>query len=223
MGMITAVLNQKGGVGKSTLSTNYAAWLARSGANALLIDADPQATASTWASLRTQPDFQTIALSRDNMASEIMALAKNYDHVVIDGPPRAEKLARAIIIASDLVVIPIEPSGESNWAASETVEQIAQAKMIKENQKAVFLITRKIGNTVLGREINEMATEHETPILQNAVYQRVAFAESLTMGKTIFEWSPNSPAARDIGKISTEIMEIYEQENIPEQTCAQSA
>lgn len=221
--MITAFLNQKGGVGKSTLSTNYAAWLARSGTKTLLIDADPQGTASTWASLRENPDFQTIALSRDNMAMEIMEFVKSYDHVVIDGPPRAEKLARAIIIASDLVVIPIEPSGASNWAASETVTQINEARIIKPSQKAVFLVTRKIGNTVLGREISDIASEHETPILKNAVYQRVAFAESLTMGKTIFEWSPNTPAARDINLISTEIMEAHEQENISKQTYPQSA
>lgn len=221
--MIISFLNQKGGVGKSTLSTNVAAWLARDGASTLLIDADPQGTASMWASLREKPNFQTVALSRDNMAREIIQLGETYDNVVIDGPPRAEHIARAIIIASDLVVIPIEPSAASIWAAGDTVSQLTEARMIKETQKSVFVVTRKIGNTVLGRDINTMAAQHQTPILNNCVHQRVAFAEALTMGKTTFEWSPGSPAARDIEKISTEILENYGQENISEHAKAETA
>ena len=105
--------NQKGGVGKSTLSTNAADYLHRQGFKTLLIDADPQGTTNDWAARRDEMPFPVMALARNNMAQEILGHAVNYDHVVIDGPPRAEALSRAVIIASDLIVIPIEASGAS--------------------------------------------------------------------------------------------------------------
>lgn len=193
---------------------NFASWLSRQGENVLLIDADPQTTSSNWASLRQVQDFQAIAISNENMAYEIAELKFEYDHIVIDGPPRAERIARSIIIASDLIVIPIEPSAASIWAAGDTIEQIAQAQRVKEKLNSVFLVTRKIANTVLGRDITAMAQDLEIPVLANAVHQRIAFAEALSLGKTIFEWAPNSAAVRDIEKISTEIMEVYAQKDV---------
>ena len=87
-------------------------------------------------------------MSRDNMAGEVFQLGKAYDHIVIDGPPRAERIAGTIMMATDMVVMPIVPSAASIWAAKETVEQLRDAKVIKQSQKSAFLVTRKIGNSV---------------------------------------------------------------------------
>ena len=148
------------------------------------------------------------------MAKEILGMAVDYDHVVIDGPPRAETLSRAVIAASDMVIIPIEPSGASHWAASTTVQQLNEWQAFKETQKSAFVVSRVIGNTVLGRDIREMAAEHGMNIFDNTITQRVAFAEALTMGQSIFEWAGGGDAAREFEKFMKEVVAYDEQEEL---------
>lgn len=208
--MIISFLNQKGGVGKTTLAVNIAAELARNEHDVLLIDADKQGSASTWASLREDTDFKVVSLARENMARDAIKLAENHGHTVIDGPPHAESISRSCIVASDIVLLPIEPSGLSTWASDLTVRQIQEAQEIKTNLKCGFVVSRKIGNTIIGREIRTLAAEQNIPILAAEIKQRVAYAESLTMGKTIFEWAPESLAAREIEKLAEEILASHE-------------
>ena len=118
----------------------------------------------------------------------------------------AEEIARSCIIAADFVALPIEPSGLSTWAADLTVKQVQEAQEYKDTLKCVFVVSRKIGNTVIGRQIREMAAEGSIPILTAEVESRVPFAESLTMGQTIFEWAPQSPAAHEIQSLTKEIL-----------------
>ena len=211
--MIIAFLNQKGGVGKSTAAMNAADWIHREGHSVLLIDADPQGTTSDWAALREELPWPVMKLTRQNMAKEIMHHGENYDYVVIDGPPRAEALSRAIIIASDMVVLPIEPSGASDWASKTTIEQVREALEYKETLKSVFLVSRMISGTVISREIRDHVAEHEIPILPHGVTNRVQFAEAMTLGKTIFEYAPKSEAAKEISTIMKDIGEFYHGEN----------
>ncbi len=220
--MILSFLNQKGGVGKSTLSTNAADYLHRQGFKTLLIDADPQGTTNDWASRRDETPFPVVALARGNMAQEILGLAGNYDHIVIDGPPRAESLSRAVVIASDLIVIPIEASGASDWASQTTIRQIQEARQYKENLRSVFLVTRVIVNTVISRSIRDHVADHGIPLLRGTIANRVPFAEALTMGKTIFEWDPGSTAALEFSAVMQEIGVFYEQERSDKATPQQT-
>jgi chromosome partitioning protein len=214
MSLVISFLNQKGGVGKSTLSINVAACFALLGQRVLLIDADKQGTSSTWASLRLETGFQVVSMSRENMARDALKLAADFDFTIIDGPPQAETVSRSCIVASDLVVVPIEPGGASRWSSDLTVRQLKEAEELKPTLKCGFVVSRKIGGTVLGRDTRLMAADAGIPIFGTEIEQRVAYAEAMTMGKTIFEWSVRTQAVSEIQALTHELLDVLNEQNI---------
>ena len=206
--MIVGVLNQKGGVGKTTLSVNLAACLARTGARVLLIDADPQGSSLDWAAARQgEPLFSVVGFPRATIHKEIAQLGLGYDHIIIDGPPRVTALARSAIMASDIVVIPVQPSPYDIWAAEEVVKLITEARVYKENIKSVFVVNRKITNTAIGRDVREALAAYPIHVLDASVAQRVVFAEAAAQGQAIFEIDPTGPAVAEMEAVAAELME----------------
>ncbi|HUO54160.1 MAG TPA: ParA family partition ATPase [Rhodoblastus sp.] len=202
--MIVGVLNQKGGVGKTTIAVNLASSFSQAGQRALLVDADPQGSALAWSAARErEPDFVVVGMAKPTLHREIPALARNYDVVVIDGAPRVNELGRAAIMASDLVLIPVQPSPYDVWAAAETVQLIREARQFKENLRAAFLVNRKIANTAIGRDFHAaLAQFPETPVLDVGLAQRVVFAESAARGLSVLEAAPRGEAAREIQRLA---------------------
>ena len=207
--MIIGVLNQKGGVGKTTISVNLAASLARNGARVLLIDADPQGSALDWAAARDgDPLFSVVGFPRPSIHKEIGQIGQGYDHIVIDGPPRVTDLARSAIMASDIVLIPVQPSPYDIWAADEVVKLIDEAKVYKENLKSVFVVNRKITNTAIGRDVGEALAAYPILVLTATVTQRVVFAEAAAQGKSVYEIDAGGSAAREIEAVKVELMGV---------------
>lgn len=207
--MIISVQNQKGGVGKTTLAVHICHALAIRGALVLLVDADPQGSARDWVAAREeQPPFQVVGLDRPTIHRDLPAMLKNYDHVVIDGPPRVTDLARSAIIAADLVLIPVQPSPYDVWAAQEVINLVREASVFKEKLKSAFVINRKIVNTAIGRDVAEALSSYELPVLKSQICQRVSFAESAASGQTVLETDPKGLAAQEVITLVQELLEV---------------
>ena len=129
--MIVALLNQKGGVGKTTLATHIAGELAMRGQHVVLLDADPQGSSLDWTQRRSQQGlprlFSAVGLARETL-HQAPELARRADHVVIDGPPRIAALARSALLAAERVLIPVQPSPYDLWASAEMVALIREAQ-----------------------------------------------------------------------------------------------
>src|SRR5450631_1732931 len=116
---VICLLNQKGGVGKTTLALNIAASFALAGDAVLYVDADPQANALDWSAVRQQPPlFNVVGMPRNTLHTQLPTLGAKYDWTFIDGPPLAGDVAKSAILASDLIIIPVQPSGADKWSTN---------------------------------------------------------------------------------------------------------
>jgi len=213
--MIISLLNQKGGVGKTTLAVHLATALAQRNKKILLVDADPQGSSLDWSLSRSEDDaalISVIGMPKAIIHKELPKISTDFDFVVIDGAPRVYEVARSAIVASDLVLIPVQPSPYDIWAAKEIVDLIKELTHFKENLKAAFVINRKIVNSAIGRDVVETLAEYEIPVLKSHICQRVSFAESAAIGSTVLETGAENQASQEIEALTKEIMELMENE-----------
>ena len=204
--MIIGVLNQKGGVGKTTVSVNLAHALIQRGHRVLLVDADPQGSALAWSAARTDdPLFPVVGMPKPTLHKDLPAVARDYHFVIIDGAPRVNELGRSAIMASDFVLIPVQPSPYDVWASADIVGLVREARTFKDGLKAAFTINRKIVNTAIGRDVVEALADYGLPVLDAALCQRVAYAESAAQGRTVLEVEPGGRAAGEVRRLAATV------------------
>lgn len=208
---VIAILNQKGGVGKTTIATNLAAVFAITGQRVQYIDADPQATALDWSATRTAASlFPVIGIPKNTLHRDMPTLAAPYEWTFIDGPPLVFDVAKSAIMASDLILIPVQPSAFDIWSAKKITDLIGEAQMYKPSLICGFTINRKAANTAISRDFRQSLKTAfpESMIFATEIGQRVAFVESAARGLTVIETEPKGQAAREIQNLAAEIREI---------------
>ena len=121
----------------------------------LLVDADPQGSALDWQEQRAADGaFPVIGLAKTRLHREIPVIGRHYDWVVIDGPPRANDLAKSAIAASDIVLIPVQPSPFDVWAAQDILTLVEECAVLKPVD-ARFVVNRLFLGTRLAAEVRD--------------------------------------------------------------------
>lgn len=192
MAKIIGIVQVKGGAGRSTLATNLAGELSKQG-RTVLIDGDmPQGTSASWYAIRQQggkADGLTADTAKDHR--ELIDKTEHYrqtaDFIVLDGPPRIAEMTRAILVLSDLCLVPVGASVAEIWATADVLALLEEARKVRPVD-ARMVWTRHRPYTNLAKELAAQAQgELGLPILKTPMGMRVAYMEALGAGLTAAE------------------------------------
>lgn len=205
---VIAVINQKGGTGKTTLSLNLAAGLARRGPTAV-IDADPQRSISQWIAMGDGEHVLPIATPiGDSPAATIAALKKSHRYVVVDCPPAVQgAVIDAVMAAADRVLIPVLPSPLDLWASVEMVALVNKARQKNKTMQAWLVLNQVETRNALSRVMQQAVAEFDLPLLQASLQRRAAYRSAAVEGISVYALgSRGLQAAGDIEAIIEELL-----------------
>lgn len=206
---VITIAQQKGGAGKTTLTAQIAAALARSGLRVAAVDIDPQGSLSAWHALRPA-DAAALTLSQVpgwRLGNDLDRLKNDHDIILIDSPPHAETEAKTAIRAADLVLLPVQPSPMDLWAMKPT-QEVAR----KEKTPALIILNRMPPRGRLSEQVLGQLATQETPVAATQLGSRVAFASSMMEGLGAVETEPRGSAAKEILALCGELRTLL---NLP--------
>lgn len=205
--MIISILNQKGGVGKTTLAVNLARYYTKSELPTILIDSDNQGSAQRWHERSGGELIDMTCLPMSTLDKDVMTYTGRYGYIIIDGIPRVSPLTICAIKCADLILIPVQPSPYDIWATEDLVRNVQdKISMSNGKTKAAFIVSRKIVGTNLGRDIYEELKRLDLPVLINGTSQRIAYAASVEKGLTVLDGEYYATeACKEITNIALEV------------------
>jgi chromosome partitioning protein len=194
-----AILSQKGGTGKTTIALHLAVEAERSGAAAVIVDLDPQVSASSWSDLR-QAESPAVVSAQAGRLSQVLATAEAHGAtlVFIDTAPHAESAALAAARAADLILIPCRPAILDLKAIGATIDLVRIA-----GKPAMVVLNAVPSRGPLAREAGEAVEGYGIPLSPVSLGHRSAFVNALTVGATAQEYEPRGKAAEEIAKLYT--------------------
>ena len=190
-----AIISQKGGAGKTTLAIHLATAGQDAGQVSLIVDTDPQATASQWASWRQDAPPEVIDSPPPRLAAKVQqAMGQGAGLVVIDTPPHADSAARAAVEVADLVLVPCRPSA-FDLSAIQTTAKLVQ--LLRKPAYVVFTAGAPNAPRVYA-EAGELVDSYGTPACPILIPDRAAYRHASAEGRTVMELEPGGKAADEV-------------------------
>lgn len=217
---IIAVVNQKGGSGKTTISMQLAGTLARRGKKLLVVDADPQGTATRWAASSDDDKpfpASVVGLSAANtkVHREVKKFIDNYDFIIIDCPPAADSpVPQSALLIADLALVPLIPSPLDMWAAVGIRQVINTVSTINENLKSRLVMNQCQPNTTLAQEALEVLPEFGIELCSTYIRHRQVYRQSAVFGQTVHDFGSKAQAAiEEVESLTEEVLSLLDSGN----------
>jgi chromosome partitioning protein len=212
---IITVCNQKGGSGKTTLSMHLAGTLARRKNKVLVVDADPQGTATRWAaSADDDKPFPAsvvgLSAASEKVHREVKKFVEDYDFIIIDCPPAADSpVPQSALLIADLALVPIIPSPLDLWASVGIRKVIENVGDINETLKVRLVVNQCQPKTNLAKEALEVLPEFGIKVCKNYLRQRTAYRQSAVFGQTVQDFgSKAAEAIAEVEALTDEILSV---------------
>jgi chromosome partitioning protein len=188
---IIAVANQKGGPGKTTVTMQLAAGLALRRMNVLVIDTDPQGSATQWCAAGDDSPFPAAVVSLaavpDKVHREIKKFVTAYDAILIDCPPSvASPATQSALLIAEIALLPVRPSPTDLWALKEIVKLIESARTVNEDLSAAVVVNQWQPNTLLSADALQALSELGLPVLESRMHQRQAYQQCAVLGTAVY-------------------------------------
>lgn len=210
---ICAVVNAKGGSGKTTTTMQLAGGLARHGLRVLVVDADESNNAMVWASMASDDapfpaTVVNLAGAGGKVAQELRKHVNNYDVIVADGPPSASSpVTQALAVAADLAIIPVQPTGNDDNSLSPMLRVIEQASALNPALQTRLLFNRVQPATRLHKALMARMLSKGVEAFHASFGNRVTYPESMVAGTTALGFG--DPAAEaEVLELTREVMDL---------------
>ena len=212
---IIAVVNQKGGSGKTTVTMQVAGTLALRKRNVLIIDGDEQSSALEWAAMAPEGEpfpakiFNLAAAGR-KIHQEIKKYIHDYEYIFIDCPPAAESpISKSVLLVADLALVPFIPDGLNMSAAVRIRDAIEDAQIMNPNLRSLLALNRVEPKTILTNEVLELLPNFNMPQAKTLLHKRTHYPETFLTGSTVHSLKKKAQAAIDeIEKFTSEICDF---------------
>ena len=203
---IIAIVGNKGGAGKTTLSVNLASGINKRYRTAI-IDADPQRSSLQWRAF-SESDAVSVYEAEEDIQAQAIKLKDKYERIVIDCPPSVySPQTNKALEASTHAVIPVQPSPMDLWATVHIVEAVDKAKNQNPGIQPVIVINQLEPRTMLSKLVREAVKEIGVPVADAMIRRRAIFRSSILEGKSVYEMGKRGDAAvEEIEFLIQEIM-----------------
>ncbi|AFY93105.1 AAA family ATPase [Chamaesiphon minutus] len=197
---VIGICNQKGGSGKSSTAVHLARWLQSQSDSILVVDSDGQRTSSLWLNALSSPIPYEIIPEPDRLLERLPDLAGRYQWTIVDAPGTLAEASRAIVLWSDFVLIPCQPTGVDLASTSDTIRLIGQARAIRKGEpRAAIFLNRAIKGTRLKQEaFSVLKAIPNIDVLSEVIHQRQIIADAFGQSATVFDLAGD--AAQDAQK-----------------------